>query len=137
MAEIIAAVRPSYRVNPFAQIFLFVIITSGIDGLGDKRLSSLCAIKRSKGKISMTAFTFHTDAGHGWLEVTAFDLADVGISPVDLSRYSYAVRNTYYLEEDCDAAKFIAAFVEKHGALPTFNDKYQHNSFVRALPRIK
>lgn len=88
----------------------------------------------------MATFTFHTDAAHGWLEVSGPDLSALGFKPADFSRYSYAdLRGTiptYFLEEDCDASKFVARFTERNGALPTFKDAYQHNSFVRNLPRL-
>lgn len=89
------------------------------------------------------AFTFHTDAAHGWLEVTLADVLDVGLFINSFSRYSYrepvgtgSTTIKLYLEEDRDASMFIAAYVEKHGNVPTLNDKHQRNSFVRNLPRL-
>jgi hypothetical protein len=34
-------------------------------------------------------FTFISDPGHGWLEVTTVDLARVGMRCADFTRYSY------------------------------------------------
>jgi hypothetical protein len=82
------------------------------------------------------AFTFHADAGHGWLEVTDFDLIALGLKPSDFSKYSYVAHPRYFLEEDCDANKFFTAYVKRHGVLPVIHDEYQHNSFVRSLRRI-
>ncbi|MEH2525846.1 MULTISPECIES: hypothetical protein [unclassified Bradyrhizobium] len=82
-------------------------------------------------------FTFHVDAGHGWLEVSAADLAALGMTAAHFSGYSYVSRDggTFYLEEDCDAFKFISVWKAKHGRQPEFRENYQHNSFVRSLPR--
>ncbi|UIS25307.1 hypothetical protein [Erythrobacter phage vB_EliS-L02] len=65
----------------------------------------------------MTAktFTFHTDPGHGWLEVDAADLAGTGLARSSFSAYSYVFRGKLYLEEDCDAPLFINAYKAKHG----------------------
>ena len=83
----------------------------------------------------MKTFTFHTDAGHGWLEVSTDDLRSVSMCAASFSRYSYRDTGKLYLEEDCDASKFIAAWQAKHGAVE-FRERYQHSSFVRNLPRL-
>jgi hypothetical protein len=82
-------------------------------------------------------FTFHTDAGHGWIEVSLHDMRASGLEPKDFTRYSYRQRNVFYLEEDCDAAKFIAAWQEKTGQHAEFRDAYQPRSFIRQLPSIR
>ena len=84
-------------------------------------------------------FTFHTDPGHGWVEVTANDICAAGLTIHDFSRYSY--RNpgkpfVYYLEEDCDASKFIAAWQEKTGLHAEFRDCYQERTPIRNYPSI-
>jgi hypothetical protein len=81
-------------------------------------------------------FTFHTDASHGWLEVDWRDLKDLSLNPSDFSRYSYRRGNTFYLEEDCDASKFIAHWEVKHGRKPQFGELHEQHSFIRALPSI-
>jgi len=50
----------------------------------------------------------HTDPGHGWLAVKLADLKMLGIAN-DISPYSYVKGKTAYLEEDCDAVRFIEA----------------------------
>ena len=59
-------------------------------------------------------FTFHKDAGHGWLEVGSMDLNKLGLKESDFSSYSYKAHAisfpTYYLEEDRDAGVFIERF---------------------------
>ena len=63
----------------------------------------------------MKTFTFYTDPGHGWLKVSLSNLASLGFLPSDFSRYSYKKNDNLYLEEDCDAAKFVLAYKTKHG----------------------
>jgi hypothetical protein len=88
--------------------------------------------------------TFISDDGHGWLRVSKEDLAAVGLTAADFSRYSYRNRTAigscreYYLEEDCDAGKFIRAFVAKHGNEPQIKEVYQRGqSPIRDLPSIR
>ena len=81
-------------------------------------------------------FTFHTDPGHGWLEVTAADLAAVGLKATDFSRYSFRNEYAYFLEEDCDASKFVEAWRAKHGRTPEFRDAHQERTFIRNLRPI-
>ena len=49
-----------------------------------------------------------SDPGHAWLKVRSIDLINSGVAD-KISGYSY-VRGAYvYLEEDCDAEKYLAA----------------------------
>jgi len=50
-----------------------------------------------------TKYTFHHDAGHGWLAVPIKIVRELELK---VSRYSYFRGNTLYLEEDCDATLF-------------------------------
>lgn len=81
-------------------------------------------------------FTFHTDPGHGWIEVDLHAMRQAGLQPSDFSNYSYRKRNVFFLEEDCDAPKFIAAWQEKTGQHINFREAHQENTFIRGLPRI-
>jgi hypothetical protein len=56
----------------------------------------------------MTTYTFHTDPGQGWLEVSRSELAMLHIDDA-ISAYSYQAGDKVYLEEDCDAAWFVDA----------------------------
>lgn len=56
----------------------------------------------------MTTYTFHTDPGHGWLEVGRDELELLRIDD-QISGYSYQAGTKVYLEEDCDAGLFINA----------------------------
>lgn len=51
-------------------------------------------------------FTFHTDPGHGWLEVPKHLVKRL---KVRVSQFSYWDSENYYLEEDCDAPRFLDA----------------------------
>ena len=53
-------------------------------------------------------YTFHSDAGHGWLEVTRSDLKALGIE-AEITPYSYVKGNLVFLEEDLDAGRFMTA----------------------------
>jgi hypothetical protein len=70
---------------------------------------------------------FHTDPAHGWLQVP---LSEVEQLHIEVSKYSYRDDKFAYLEEDCDAPKFIramgdeVAYIEKHT---------NHDSFIRNL----
>jgi hypothetical protein len=56
-----------------------------------------------------TAPTWHHDAGHAWLQVP---LSLVETAP---SQFSYLDSKFAYLEEDCDAPKWIKDVAGKHG----------------------
>jgi len=69
-------------------------------------------------------FYFYSDAGHAWLKVERSDALALGFTALDFSKYSYvADGGTLYLEEDCDAPKFLAAYEAKHGK-PTIKEKH-------------
>jgi hypothetical protein len=83
-------------------------------------------------------FNFIEDPGHGWLEVSGADLAALGLNVHTFSRYSYRDRKrpfTYYLEEDCDAPKFIDAWQRKNGGRPEIKATYRPR-FDRNMPAI-
>lgn len=84
------------------------------------------------------SFNFHADPGHGWLEVSAEQIAEVGLKPTSFSHFSYRRGSKYFLEEDVDASLFIAAFER---IFPKLDIKYvehfsDNRSFVRDLERI-
>ncbi|MHB1882530.1 MAG: hypothetical protein ACYCPA_10120, partial [Acidithiobacillus sp.] len=57
-------------------------------------------------------YPFHSDAGHGWLEVPKSDIKTLGIEG-DITHYSYQKGDKAFLEEDLDASTFHRA-IEKH-----------------------
>jgi hypothetical protein len=68
--------------------------------------------------MTTTTFRYIIDPGHGWLQVYWVSLKELGLNPTDFSRCSYRSGNTFYLEEDCDAPKFLAAYSAKYGKPP-------------------
>ena len=54
----------------------------------------------------------HSDPGHAWLAVKLSEIKMLGIE-TQISSYSYVKGKTAYLEEDCDAGKFIQAMRAK------------------------
>jgi hypothetical protein len=58
------------------------------------------------------SYVFHTDPGHGWLEVSKDELSLFNIAD-KISSYSYKLGNKVFLEEDCDAGLFINALENK------------------------
>lgn len=51
---------------------------------------------------------FHSDGGHGWLQVPHYLLRRIGIDK-KISQYSYRDNTFAYLEEDCDLSAFVTA----------------------------
>lgn len=85
----------------------------------------------------MTTFTFHTDPGHGWLEVSASELTRVGLVPSDFSAYSYTHLDKVYLEEDCDAAVFIRTYEQHVGPFVFTESHLSYDHWIRRLRRIE
>lgn len=58
------------------------------------------------------SYTFYCDPGHGWLKVSYKEIKRLGIQN-DITGHSYMRYNgeswDCYLEEDCDAPRFIEA----------------------------
>ena len=78
--------------------------------------------------------TFHTDSGHGWLEVSIEDIRELCIEN-SISRYSYIANGRVYLEEDCDASLYFAN-AKDNGWVINMTEKYHAGDcFIRNLPR--
>lgn len=84
----------------------------------------------------MNAPTFHTDPGHGWLEVQKSELKRLGIAD-KVSGYSYQSRDgtTAYLEEDCDASLYTRALGLRFADCREIHSN--DDSFVRSLPSYR
>jgi len=78
------------------------------------------------------SLTFHTDPGHGWLEVSRADLDALGIANT-ISPYSFQKAARVYLEEDTDAARYMDA-AKAAGYRLTIRDQYADPSPIRNLP---
>lgn len=79
-----------------------------------------------------TLYTYHTDPGHGWLEVSRHEVERLGIAG-EISHYSYQRNGTLFLEEDCDMTRFLAAKDAK-GEPWKIVERYAERTFVRNLP---
>ncbi len=66
-----------------------------------------------------STFVYFIAPDHGWLEVSLEDLDAVDVPRRYISRYSTFKKSYAYLEEDCDAGIFLAAFRAKYGSEPT------------------
>lgn len=77
---------------------------------------------------------FHSDNGHGWLAVKLNELKMLGIES-DISNYSFVKGKTAYLEEDCDAAKFINAAKAKGITVELKQSPPRENSPIRYFKR--
>lgn len=83
-------------------------------------------------------FSWIHDPGHSWLLVRSSDLDEVGLKPSDFSHYSYWNGfETYALEEDCDAAKFITRWKEERGAITMIGHHTDVDAELRGWAPIK
>ena len=81
-------------------------------------------------------YTFHQDAGHGWLAVPLEECIKLGILK-DITSYSYFKGCTIYLEEDCDMQLFFESYNGKFGEEPKLKQaKYKERSQVRSYMRF-
>jgi len=90
----------------------------------------------------MKEYTYHVDAGHGWLEVPYRDLLNSGMTLSQVSGFSYAnVTDQYvptlYLEEDCDMPRFLNALSDKGEAFNLVEQYHEGDCFVRNLERVE
>lgn len=76
-----------------------------------------------------TKYIFHSDPGHGWLEVQRRELEALGIAG-EISGYSYQQGDAIYLEEDCDASLFIAA-KEAAGEKVEYEESFKNHTPIR------
>ncbi len=73
--------------------------------------------------IYSTHLTFINDPGHGWLKVPLADIAALGIE-TQITPYSYIEGAFAYLEEDCDAPRYLAALTAQSLPQPEITDQY-------------
>jgi len=79
-----------------------------------------------------TTYTYHHDAGHGWLEVDFGELLELNIAG-DISGCSYRKGDTVFLEEDCDMTEFFNAYELKLGKKPKTAPE-NDGDWIRELP---
>ena len=81
-------------------------------------------------------FTFFNDPGHAWLQVPKTVLVKSGVSD-QISGYSYQDENFAYLEEDCDAGKFLRALQGLGVAFLITEHFTDDDSPIRGYPRYQ
>jgi hypothetical protein len=70
-------------------------------------------------------FTYYIAPDHGWVAVLPVCLKAAGLTPLDFSADGSYVQNRngfFYLEEDCDAPQFIAAYEASTGIKPVLRE---------------
>ena len=76
------------------------------------------------------------DPGHGWFSVKRAALDALGVLD-RVTPYSYQRGASVYLEEDCDAGIFLAAYYGKHKALPKLKHSNSNGSSrIRGFNRL-
>lgn len=84
----------------------------------------------------MSTYTFLSDPSHGWLRVPLIELYNLGILD-KISGCSYLFSKYVYLEEDCDAQKFInACKVNDKPFLIKSNPQANNQSRIRSYQRF-
>ncbi len=76
-------------------------------------------------------YIFHSDPGHGWLEVERSELYQFGIAD-KITGYSYQEGSRVYLEEDCDASLF-ADVLEQNGFDFKYKEIYHDKTRIRYM----
>lgn len=76
---------------------------------------------------------FHSDDGHGWLQVPKQIYLEIGYSA---SNYSYQDDEFVYLEEDCDASRFEDKASKQGLILKVTYKQHDGNCFIRSKNRL-
>lgn len=80
-------------------------------------------------------YKFHTDPGHGWLQVERGELERLEIEYlISCCSYESSDGKTAFLEEDCDASRFCQA---KKLVGETFDTKTRHVDYDHPIRRMK
>lgn len=88
-------------------------------------------------KAFILILTYHSDPGHGWIEVPAALVDRLGILN-DITEYSYYShdRQVYYLEEDCDAGTLINALKAQGYEYVLKPMEHKTDAFLRKTSRV-
>ena len=90
----------------------------------------------------MKTYTYHTDNGHGWLEVPVADFQNAGLKMSQVRDYSYATvqgdtyERTLYLEEDCHMSLFLDAIAAKGIEFDIVEEHHTGDAYIRELGRV-
>jgi hypothetical protein len=85
-------------------------------------------------------FTWHTDPGHGWLQVETSLIKSLGVTGISTFSYVDGSANLIaFLEEDCDAALFINAYQELNPRVEVrFKERnLNQDHWIRQLPHYQ
>ena len=85
--------------------------------------------------MNVKKLVMHTDAGHGWLEVPFSEVLRAGIASA-VSRCSYVKGDTVFLEEDCDAPRYLR-MLESFGEPFEISESYIESSPIRNYTRYE
>jgi hypothetical protein len=81
---------------------------------------------------------FHSDPGHGWLQVRRADLIRFGIADqISTCSYIDQRREYVYLEEDCDAARYLEALRSRGIAYTVTDVNYNTDAPMRAMNHFR
>ncbi len=89
----------------------------------------------------MKTYTYHTDNGHGWLQVPYADFRLAGLTTDQVKDYSYATVAvsyipTLYLEEDCHMSMFLDALAAKGIDFDIVEKHHTGDAYIRELGRV-
>ena len=90
----------------------------------------------------MKTYTYHTDNGHGWLQVPYADFRLAGMTTDQVKDYSYATVEgdtyipTLYLEEDCHMSMFLDALAAKGIDFDSVEKHHTGDAYIRELGRV-
>lgn len=85
-------------------------------------------------------YIFFSDPGHSWLEVPYEFIRYMNIGAT-ISKYSYFHAGKVYLEEDCDAGRYMEAFQRITGTSfvksANYRSVHQEETPIRSYARFK
>ena len=80
---------------------------------------------------------WHSDPGHAWMAVPADEIRNLGIAD-QISGFFYLSQGIAYLEEDCDAPRFIhAARSAGIGFDPSLEIRHEGDAPIRSMGRFR
>ena len=98
-----------------------------------KKMRNVHVIRMASTKTARSLnLTYHTDPGHGWLEVPMSLLKELGIAG-EITSYSMRKGQNAYLEEDLDMGTFLRA-AEEAGWNVRYTERYKENTPLRNYP---
>lgn len=103
--------------------------------LKPKDRADIYSLVYSNGQNNPARIVFHSDGGHGWLQVPHSLIKRLGIG-AKITGYSYRDTNFAYLEEECDYSTFLHAMqIPESGLMKDFNEivpeEYKDDSPIR------